>query len=357
MKIPQVNVDLQKYSFSVKKCVDSNWVSEGPISQEFVNVVKSITGTEFGVLAPNGTLAEYLALQACGIGSGDEVIVPNTTFIATATAVIMAGATPVFVDVGDDLQIDPDRVRKSITEKTKAVIPVHLFGNAADVEAIRGVIGNRDILIIEDACQALGVESASGPCGSLGDVSFFSFFADKVITTGEGGYIGTNLEWVYDNLLLLRNQGRKESGSFIHPSIGYNFRMTDLQTSLGLAQLEHRKDIFQSRRNVYKTYESFLPDGIVALPISEQSIPFRIVIKSKTKTAAEVMDILETHGIEPRSCFFPLHRQPCFKDFVYTDKEFPNSISAFHSYVCLPTYPSLTTAQIQYICKALQDAV
>jgi perosamine synthetase len=360
MLIPQSKPDIRLEDYeAMRPCFSDNWITEGKRADEFITRLNYHAGVNYGVLAPNGTLALYLALSACGIGVGDEVIVPNTTFIASATAIHMTGATPVFVDVDEYLQIDISRIEAEITQRTKAVMVVHLFGSVADVTGVRDIIGDRDIKIVEDACQALTVQSRSKKCGSLGDIAAFSFFADKTITTGEGGYVCTNDLDLYKKLKFLRNQGRENRGSFIHPEIGYNFRMTDFQAALGLNQLDRIDEIKQSKSSIAEKYLECLPSGIELLPISPNTrsyTPFRVVIRSETKGAEEVMHILRQSGVEPRSCFYPLHKQPCWGR-EFDDSKFPNSIDAYENYVCLPTYTTLTDLEIAYVCKVLIDAV
>ena len=206
---------------SIKSCFDNNWITEGPKSQEFIEKLRELIGCKYAVLAPNGTLALYLALRSLGVGPGDSVIVPNFTFIATANAVEMVGAKPVFVDITPDLQLDPQKI--IVDDTTKAIIPAHIFGFTANMEAICDIAEKHNLKIVEDAAQAIGIKRNGKHCGTFGDVGCFSFFADKTITTGEGGLVVTDDEKIYEELLYLRNQGRKNRGSFYHEKVGYNF--------------------------------------------------------------------------------------------------------------------------------------
>jgi perosamine synthetase len=191
-----------------------------------------------------------MALRALGIGPGDEVLVPNFTFIASANAVEMCGAKPVFVDIKEDLHIDIEKCKLSLTRKTKAIMPVHIYGMACNMPEIMEFAKNHKLLVIEDAAQAIGVKWGKKHAGTFGQVGSFSFFADKTITTGEGGLVVTNDKKIYERLQFIRNQGRINRGSFVHPEIGYNFRMTDIQSAIGLSQLEKLPEIIEKKSTI-----------------------------------------------------------------------------------------------------------
>lgn len=356
---------------SLADSFDENWITEGPKSKEFTEKICKITGTKYGVLAPNGTLAIYLALKALGIGRGDKVIVPNFTFIATANAVEMAGATPLFVDIDiNNLQIDIKKCHELLSKRPKAIMPVPLYGLTPNLDEIKSFAKKNGLLMVEDSAQALGVEWEGKPCGSFGDAACFSFFADKTITTGEGGFVATNNEETYNKLLFLRNQGRKNRGSFIHPEIGYNFRMTDMQTSLGLSQLKKFEEIKSKKIKIFKKYCEFL-DKITGVKVLKPEkrvtsfIPFRVILLTDKKEAKELMDYMSAFGIESRTAFYPLHMQPCFKDIsmsqFYHFNKFQvedclkNSIEAYDRAICLPSYPSLEEEDIKYVCETVKS--
>jgi perosamine synthetase len=359
MKIPQFLpwVGQEEYE-SIGPCFDANWITEGPKSQEFVRQLLELTGARYGVLAPNGTLALYLALKAAGIQPGDEVIVPDFTFIATANAVEMVGAIPVFADVNrKNFQIDLDAAAKVLTPKTKGIMPVHVYGTAANMEHVMAFAQQHHLLVIEDAAQAIGVHYKGQHAGTFGKTGAFSFFADKTITTGEGGMVVTNDASVYEHLLYLRNQGRKERGSFIHPEIGYNFRMTDIQSAMGLTQLKKLDEIIRRKKVVKELYLEHLRD-IPALSFFEPEpgadwIPFRMGILCKE--AHQLMAFLTEKGIEPRTFFYPLHRQPCYQQTQYTDAHFLNATFAYEQGICLPTYPTLGESEIVYISSMIKS--
>ena len=370
MKVPQFMpfVDLTDYDF-LKESFEINWITEGPKSKKFNEKIRAMVNTYHGSFAPNGTLALYLALRACGIGEGDEVIVPDFTFIATANAVEMVGATPVFADVDvHDFQLDVNTCHRLVTEKTKAIIPAHLYGFAVDMDRVLEFAKNHHLLVIEDAAQALGVEWKGKRCGGIGDVGCFSFFADKTITTGEGGFVSTNNSTIHEKVKYLRNQGRLDRGTFIHPQIGYNFRMTDIQASLGLSQLKKFPVIVENKRKIHSLYTELLkdvkevtvaqpPDGVTSF------IPFRVVLTTNTEnTSKGVMAYMKEQGIEPRTFFYPLHKQPCFQKYVKDDKRyedeytvFRNSNYAYDKGVCLPSFASMTEEQVKYVCDTIKS--
>lgn len=353
---------------ALSSCFTTKWITEGPKTKEFSENLLSLIGARYGVFAPNGTLALYLGLRSLGIGPGDEVIVPDFTFIGSATAVEMTGATPVFIDVNKiNFQIDLSKIDKAINKRTKAIMPVHIYGTVADMKTVLHLAKKHKLLVIEDAAQAIGVHRDGKHSGTFGDVGCFSFFADKTITTGEGGFIVTNKKQIYESLLYLRNQGRIQRGTFIHPKIGYNFRMTDMQSAIGIAQLKKLSTIKERKQYILQHYKQLLT-GVPGISFFEadktaELIPFRVCILYKN--APLLMQHLRNKRIEPRTFFYPLHRQPCFsylkkqqpKSYPYSDKMFPNSVYGYEHGICLPTFPTLTRTQIQYVCDTIKEYV
>jgi len=356
--IPQFKSFVDKSDYRrLEKVFENNYIAEGPFAQEFHDRLMSIINSKFGCFASNGTVALYLAMKAIGIKPGDEVIVQNITFIASANAVEMIGAMPVFVDVKgfNDLTINLSKVR--LTEKTRAIVLCHLFGTAcSNIEEVTEFCEKNSLLLIEDAAQALNIKNSNKHCGCFGKVGTFSFYADKTITTGEGGFVVTDDEAVYKKMTYLRNQGRINSGTFIHPEIGYNFRMTDIQACLGSSQLDKLDYISDAKIKIYESYKHCLGDSVEFLKIREDftHIPFRVVIfvKKAEKTLAYMAD----KGIESRSMFYPLHKQPCYRHLQYTDDDFEDSNACFERGICLPTWVGLTEEQIKYISATVIEA-
>lgn len=370
MKVPQFMpyVDMEEWK-AIKPCFKENWITEGPRSKIFAEKLCEKIGCKYGVFANNGTLALYLGLRAIGVGPGDEVIVPNFTFIASANAIEMTGATPIFCDINeDDLQINIEDCHKLVSRKTKAIMPVHLYGFAANMDDVMGFAKKYNLLVIEDAAQALGIKWKGKGCGSFGDVATFSFFADKTITTSEGGFVCTNDKKTYEQLLYLRNQGRINRGSFIHPEIGYNFRMTDIQAAVGLKQLDKFDDIVSKKQNnfnLYLTHLKNVDEVEIYKPKNEISpfIPFRVILKTKSNSSENLMKYMAEKGIETRTFFYPLHKQPCFKNILKKQKlkfwrkksKYTNSVDAYNRGVCLPSFASLTPKQIKYVCGVINE--
>ena len=359
MSVPQFRsfVDMSDYD-KIRQVFERNYIAEGPCGKEFCDRLIGITGAKHGVLASNGTLAIYLALKALGIGPGDEIIVQDLSFIASANAIEMVGATPVFVDIPafDDLTVDLDKIK--LTKKTRGILVAHLFGTAcSNIEAVAAFCRDNDLYLIEDAAQALFITNGTKHCGTFGDIGTFSFYADKTITTAEGGFVCTDNFDVYERMTFLRNQGRKSSGTFVHPEIGYNFRMTDLQSALGLSQLEKIDVIKREKAWIAETYRKYLGDNVEYLrqPPGFNYIPFRVI--SFVNDAEHTMAHMSEHGIEPRSMFMPFHKQPCFQDFDFDPSEFPNSDEAFRRGICLPTWIGLSEEQIEYTCEKLLESL
>jgi perosamine synthetase len=349
---------------ALRDCFEQNWITEGPKSAAFVERLLALTKARYAVLAPNGTLALYLGLRALGIGPGDDVLVPDFTFMGSATAVEMTGATPVFCDIDPQtLQADVPHFLAALTPRTRAIMPVHIYGMTCPIGPLVEFARTRKLLVIEDAAQAIGVYYRGQHAGTWGDVGCFSFFADKTVTTGEGGLIATNNERYYESLRLLRNQGRMDRGSFIHPAIGYNFRMTDLQAAIGLVQLSKLDTIVSRKAALLALYRQRLAPlrqvRFISVTPDSTYIPFRIAIYAER--AAELMKFMETRGIQTRTFFYPLHRQPAFaylhddpaRRGQYDDVRFPGAIYAFDNGVCLPSFPSLPEDDANYVCDAI----
>ncbi len=365
MKVNQFQPYIGKEEYeSIKECFDANWITEGPKAKEFSEKLCKLIGCKYGVFAPNGTLSIYLGLKALGIGPGDEVIVPDFTFIASANAVEMVGATPVFVDIDKDtLHIDLEKCADVVNKNTKAIMPVHIYGTAVNMDSLMKFAQLHKLKVIEDAAQAIGVTWNGTHCGSFGDVGSFSFFADKTITTGEGGFVCTNDETIYKQLLYIRNQGRLNRGSFEHPEIGYNFRMTDIQCAIGLTQLKKLDTIIEKKQTILQIYKNNLHvvNGIKIIePVGNSNhIPFRVAILFDRKIT-EIMNYLSNSEIETRTFFYPIHKQPCYIScncLKNNCSDFPNSTYVYEHGLCMPSYPELKESEIIYVCDKLKESL
>lgn len=339
---------------AVSKCVASTFLSEHKEAAKFVEGIKEQTGAKYCVLAPNGTIALALALKAMGIGLGDEVIIPTMTFMASATAVEMIGATPVFCDIDESCQINTISAASAITSKTKAIMPVHLWGFSANMDYVMKLAATYNLRIVEDTAQSLGTTWKGKACGTIGDAGTFSFFVDKVITTGEGGAVVTNDEEVYENMLYIRNVGRRDRGSFDHPRIGYNFRMTDMQCAIGNVQLAKLARVIERKREIYEMYSKAFDcyeDARLIEPIpGSGSVPFRGALLLDYN-ADELLQFLRDNEIQQRGFFKPLHLQA---PFIPAYKSFPIAEKIWRRGVCLPTHLCLTDDDIYRIIDTVR---
>jgi len=341
---------------NLTKVINNRWLTEGPYSAEFLDRIKEFTGAKHAVLVNNGTLALFLGLIALGIEKDDEVIVPDFTFIASASSVVFAGAKPVFVDVNpDDYHIDISKIESVITKKTKAIMPVHIYGQCADMDPITAIAKKYNLKVIEDAAQGFGVFYKNKHTGTIGDLGTISFFADKTITTGEGAVILVNDDELFQKLQLLRNQGRKTSGTFIHPALGMNFRLTDLQSAVGVAQILKFKEIEKKKTENYHLYKDYLNSVKQITFIKELAycnfLPFRVSLTVTNQ--AKLTKYLESKGIQTRSYFYPLHNQPCFSYLKCSKNKFPVTEKLFATGIALPIYPTLHREDIKYVCNQI----
>lgn len=341
------------------QCIDDNWITGGKMVREFERRIADLCHVKHAIACSNGTMALYMALKACGIGHGHKVIVPDFTFIASANAVILTGAKPVFFDIDKDtLNIDAHKLANEIEADVNAIMPVHIYGRPADMYAIMSTAHKYGMKVIEDAAQGIGVKLDGLPVGGLGNAGCLSFYADKTMTTGEGGMVLTNDDYVAEKCLYLKHQGRLMRGVYIHEQIGYNFRMTDLQAAVGLAQLERLPEIIANKKRVESTYRKELADlegiGFIANGGGDTTVPFRIVIMVDNPAGLAVY--LDEKGIGTGRVFYPLHRQPCYKSLPQykVDTQFPNTLWAYEHGLALPSSAKLTDEQIRYICDQIR---
>lgn len=358
-EVPQNKVEFSvEYENAVVDCLRRGWITEGPQAEAFIQRIRDISGAAHVALAPNGTLALYLALRAVGVGPGDEVVVPDLTFIASATAVLMTGAKPVFVDVDERglLSVpDLDRLMRERKQRPKAVMPVHLFGFLAPSVDL-------DATVVEDACQAFGCMSPA----AFNRIQVLSFFADKAFTTGEGGAVLTNDAELAERMRYIRNQGRLDRGSFTHPEVGINLRMTDLQCAIGNVQLRHFSKVSDLRRWAWRKYamlfRRYATEMHVLTPPPDQLpsfIPFRTIVVFHKPVAAATAAVMRRRGrVEPREMFVPLHRQPCFKDLhdgcfkaPYVGCDFPGTDDLWQRSLLLPCWPAMTPEQVDLVVE------
>ncbi|MEH1031081.1 perosamine synthetase [Micromonospora profundi] len=341
----------------------SGWISsQGPYLNRFEHQFAERCGAGSTVAVGNGTVALHLVLAAAGIGPGDEVIVPALTYVATANAVAYCGARPVFVDVlADTWCIDPDQVRAAIGPRTRAVLAVDLYGHPADYSALRAMCDTHGLLLVSDAAESFGATLDGRPTGSLADVTTFSFFGNKVITSGEGGCVTTSDRALADRMRLLRNQGMDPQRRYWFPVVGYNYRLTNLAAAVLCAQLERADEIIQRRDRVIASYEQQLADLPLLRPqpvaANVQRAPWMasfLVGESDAKPLRdELAQALDRLGVETRPFFVPIPDLPPYRDGVSC----PVTDDLSRRGINLPTYADLDDGDIKVICERLRAAV
>lgn len=340
----------------IKDCLDSTWLSHGKYIDLLEKKFAKFCGARYAASVVNGTAALHLLLVSLGIKEGDEVIIPDLTFIATANAISYTGAKPVLVDVDRHTwNIDPVKIEEKITKKTKAIIAVHLYGYPADMDRINALGKTHGIHVLEDACEAHGAVYKGKKAGSLGLASCFSFYGNKIMTTGEGGMIVSDNKSLIDRVNLLKSHAQAKRGVFSHREIGFNYRFTNIQAALGLAQFENINNVLAKKRKNAKMYEALLRDvDILMLPQSQKGIRsafwmYSIVLR-KDGLKNKLVEKLANAGIETRPFFDPLHMLP-----MYRKKEnFPNTIFLSKNGLNLPSGATLTSSEIEYVCENIK---
>ena len=347
----------------VTDCIKTGWVSSlGKYVREFEERFGGYCGAKFGIATSNGTTALHLALAVLGIGPGDEVLVPTLTFVATANAVVYTGAKPVFVDSEPRTwNLDAARIEEKITERSKAIIPVHVYGHPADMDPILEIARRHHLYVIEDAAEAHGALYKGRRVGSLGDMSCFSFYGNKIITTGEGGMVLTdNAEWA-ERARRLRDHGMSKEKRYWHPEIGFNYRLTNLQAALGVAQLERIDGIIAAKRRNAALYNDLLRDvpGVSLPPEAAwaQSVywMYSILVEDQYgRSRDELMKELKASEIDSRPIFYPIHTMPPYLPGSQ-GQEFPIAVELSRKGLNLPSSATLTPQQINQICQAIQE--
>ena len=340
-------------------CVKSGWISSlGEYVRVFERHFAEYCGVRYGVATFNGTVALHLLAATLNLGPGDEVIMPSLTYVATANAIAYTGAKPIFVDSERDTwNIDPDAVAGAITPQTKAIIAVHLYGHPANLEPLRAIADAHNLLLLEDAAEAHGAQYKGQRVGGLSDAAIFSFYGNKIITTGEGGILVTdNEEWA-KRAFFLENQGRYSDNPYWHPEIGFNYRMTNVQAAIGLAQLERIDDMLAIRRRNAAHYNQRLAEtpGLTLPPqmawAENVYWMYSVIIEDEFGlTRDEVQARLREAGIETRPFFYPLHTLPMYN----TGQSLPIAEDLGRRGLNLPSGATLTAEQIDFVCDTLR---
>jgi perosamine synthetase len=354
---------------NVADTLRNNWITEGPKCAEAIEVLNQLLDCRYVTFAPNGTLGLFLGLLALDLPVGSEVLVPDFTFFGSCSAIVMAGLTPVTVDIDiSTFQMDLDDLRLKIGPNASAIMPVHIYGQGSNICEIIEIAKSKNLKVIEDAAQVLGVNySDSGKLGcqltdccsiesrslgTFGDVGVFSLYADKTLTSGEGGIICCKNEETYEKLKLLRNQGRPNSGTFIHPAVGMNFRITDLQGAILLAQLDKLSRIKEQRTYTYELYQNLLEGSdITFMELDHRSdfIPFRVALR--TKRLDETMAALNNNNIQVRRFFHPMHKQPALEKFNL--KPCFGSSKLYETGLCLPIHRGIKYPEVKKITDTI----
>jgi len=347
------------------ECIDTGWISsEGKYIKKFEEQFSAKIYKKHGIAVCNGTAALEIAVEALGIKTGDEVIMPTFTIISCASAIIKSGAIPVLVD--SDLNtwnMDVNQIESKITSKTKAIMVVHIYGLTVDMDPIMELAKKYNLKIIEDSAEAHGQTYKGKPCGSFGDVSVFSFYPNKLITTGEGGMILTDDDSIAEKLRSLRNLCFTAHKRFVHDELGWNMRMTNVQAAIGVAQLERWDESIARKREIGKLYTELLKDvkGI-QLPIEKTDHSdniywvYGILLKDKSKTAEQVMKLLAEKRIGTRPFFYPMHLQPILNKMgLYKSETYPNAEIMYNYGFYLPSGLALTNEQIHEVATALRE--
>lgn len=347
--IPQIQpwIDHEEL-IQLERVTRSTYLVENAMTLEFEDLTLKLTGAKFAVAYSNGTTALYACLKALDIGPGDEVIVPNFTFIATANAVIMAGAKPIFCEVTiDTFCIDLSHAQKLVTPRTKAIIPVHLYGQSADMDEVMDFARVAGIKVIEDAAQGVGVQFRDRHVGTWGDLGVLSYYGNKTITCGEGGMILTNDATLKQKCYRLKNHGRDSKGTFIHKDIGFNFSFTEMQAAVGIAQMHKLSRIIEKKRLIRDRYVSALDHikKIQPTVVSKETRPVFWFSSFLADDRDALADSLDKAGIQTRRFFYPLHLQPCYQDLVPKNRSFDVSVSIYERGISLPSSYSLTSDQ------------
>lgn len=342
----------------VLKCIDSTWISsKGEFVSKFENEFADYINVKYATSVCNGTVALHLALEALGIGEGDEIIVPTLTYIASVNAIKYTGAEPVFVDsLKDTWQLDPEDIKKKITSKTTAIMAVHLYGQPCDMDSILKIAKENDLYVIEDCAEAFGSMYKSKYVGNFGDIAAFSFFGNKTITTGEGGMVVTNNQTLFERAKHLKGQGLAKYREYWHDSIGYNYRMTNICAAIGLAQLEQADKFIEKKVQIANWYM----ENFKGLPIEFNKAYGEVkhtywmcsILLDKAENRDVLRERLQNAGVETRPLFYPVHTMP-----MYSSKFKLHPIAEDISLrgINLPSYPDMTKEQVDYISNVIKE--
>jgi len=357
---PSLNGNELRY---VTRCIETNWISSvGKYIPEFEEAFSRCCDASYGVACANGTVALHLALATLGIGPGDEVIIPTFTMVATANAVSYTGATPVLVDSEPKTwNMDVGQVESKVTPRTKAVIPVHTYGHPVDMDPLREIAERHGLYVVEDAAEAHGARYKGKRAGSLGHVAAFSFYGNKILTTGEGGMLTTDDPEIAKVARKLRDHAFSEDRHFWHKYMGFNYRMTNLQAAVGLAQTERFEELVGAKRENARYYTRLLKEveGITSPPEEEWAENvfwmYGVLVEDGFGISRdELRRRLAKRGIETRTFFIPMHVQPVYYE-MFKGQRYPVAENLCRRGFYLPSAVSLRRREIEFVVKSIAD--
>lgn len=349
---------------AVVEVLKSGVLSLGPKLVEFEQNFAQFMGMKYAIAVSSGTAGLHLGIKSLGIHEKDEVITSPFSFISSANSILFENAKPVFVDIDEDtLNIDPKKIEAAITPQTKAILPVHIFGQSCDMDLIMGIAKKYNLKILEDACESVGAKYKNKLVGTKGDLSVFAFYPNKQMTTGEGGMIITDNEEIYKTCASLRNQGRDSMSWLGHNRLGYNYRLNELSCALGIEQLKKLPMILSKRQKVAERYNQNLkhfPE--IRLPyISPDNIPSWFVYVIRLNNGLNrnlVMEKLKEVGVSSKEYLPSIHLQPFYKDkYGFKEGDFPISEKVSNCTIALPFYTSMTFEDIDYVCEKLKEVI
>lgn len=353
---PQLTGNERRY---VLDCLDTNRLTMGTYVREFENMFARSTGVRYAVSCMNGTVALHLALLALDLQPGDEVLIPTLTYVATANAVAYCGATPVLCDVEPGTwTIRHEELFRKRSKRTKGILPVHLYGHPAEMDMINSAAQHFGWWVLEDAAEATFGIYRGRPVGALGTAATFSFYGNKIITTAEGGMVTTNDQRLHERMLLLRGQGMSTAIRYYHPVIGYNYRMTNLQGALGLAQLENASSQIERRSEVWQQYSQWFAENEIVSQSVSPSVRHAhwmyTILLPLGVDKGPFMDRLDGMGIETRPAFIPMHAMPMYRA---SKDQFPIAEDVARRGVNLPTHAGLTDEDVRRVCTSVMEAL
>lgn len=351
---------------AVVEVMKSGWLSIGPKIEEFEKKIADYVGVKHAVAVNSGTSALHLIMKSFDIKDGDEVITTPFSFVASTNCILFERAKPVFIDINPEtLEMDIDRIEEHITERTKAILAVDVFGHPMDMERLRKIADKHKLILIEDSCEALGSEYDGIKSGSLADAAVFAFYPNKQITTGEGGMVVTNTDDIAELCRSYRSQGRAITGFWLHHErLGYNYRMSELNAVIGSVQMDRLDDIIGRRNKAANMYNERLSriNGVTVPYVSPKTTVmswFVYVIRLDANINRDaVMEYLKQNGVACRPYFTPIHIQPYIKEmFGYEEEDFPNTAKAGRSCIALPFYNDLGKEEVEYVADTLEKAI